>query len=134
MGVIKEFYVKELKDHMPQLQHVLRWRLDSLPERGHSGGTTFFIGSTIAVIGSFYLGGAMELLYHYTHEFGGLPHELSVALYLGAIPITGILVDTPVFLLALLLFAWYYRFARRRHSLAALIKAESEKLSEILPE
>jgi hypothetical protein len=133
MGVIKEFYVKELKDHMPQLQHVLRWRLHALPEHGRSGGTTFFIGSTIAVIGSFYLGGAMELLYHYTHEFGGLSHELPISLYLGTIPITGMLVDTPVFFLALLLFVWYYRFARRKHNLDAVIKFESEKLGLTLP-
>jgi hypothetical protein len=85
------------------------------------------------VIGSFYLGGAMELLYHYTHEFGGLSHELPISLYLGTIPITGMLVDTPVFFLALLLFVWYYRFARRKHNLDAVIKFESEKLGLTLP-
>lgn len=110
MDVIKEFYLRELGEVMPHLRHAFRWRLGTLRDKGRSSGTTFFTGSVMAVIGSFYFGGASELLFYYTKDFGGV---LAVPLWLGPIRISGLLVDAPVFALALALYITFYRRARR---------------------
>jgi hypothetical protein len=126
MDVIKEVYIRELQGQTSVLERAIRWRLATLPRGGklRSSGTTFFIGSIITVIGSFYLGAAMELLYHYTHGFGGAP---MFALYLGSVKISGMLVDTPVFLLAFFAHVLYYRVARGQRRTYASIKAATQK-------
>lgn len=127
MAQIKEFYIAEFKDSMPQLQRVLRWRMNNLPAAGDSSGTTLFIGSIISLVGSFYLGCAAELLYHYTHNLGGALKRFPI--YLGPIPITGLSLDVPVFLLAFAQYALYFRFARHRRELKARVQSEIDKLS-----
>ena len=116
MDLIKEFYIQELREKMPHLQRAFRWRVDTLPESGHSSGTTLFIGTVIALMGSFSLGAAAELLFHYSNAFGGL---IPIKLSLGPVSVTGLLVDIPVFLVALLIHTIYYRTARRHLRLRA---------------
>jgi hypothetical protein len=126
MDVIKEVYIQELGEQSTILERALRWRLKSLPKvsKWRSSGTTFFIGSIIAVIGSFYLGAATELLYHYTHGFGGAS---LLPLYLGSIKISGMVVDTPVFLLAFLIHVLYYRLARGQRRARASMHLAAEQ-------
>lgn len=124
MDVIKEFYLQELGGQLPQLRRAFRWRLETLPMSSRASGTTGFIGSIIAVMGSFYLGAAAELLYHFTHAFGG---ALDNSLHLGNLPIPGFIVDAPVFLLALAFHAVYFRRAHQRRRVQASIRAEAEK-------
>jgi hypothetical protein len=132
MDVIKEVYIQELKGQAALLDRAIRWRLEELLRGGkrRSSGTTFFIGSIIAVIGSFYLGAAAELLYHFTKGFGGAP---MVALYLGSFKISGIVVDAPVYVLGLAAHVLYYRRARGQRRIQASIKAAAERFGRPLP-
>ncbi|MBF6589156.1 MAG: hypothetical protein IVW57_01330 [Ktedonobacterales bacterium] len=120
MDIIKEFYIQQLREQMPQLGSLIRWRLDTLPVMGkRSSGTTFFTGSIIALMGSFSLGAATELLFYYTHGFDGL---LQVHLSLGPVVIRGFVVDVPVFVAALLVFVVYYVRARQRDRTRAHVR------------
>jgi hypothetical protein len=117
MNVIKEFYIRELKDEMPQLEQALQWRLDGIPALGRVSGTTFFLGSVIALFGSLYLGEATELSLEYLASQGhgfdigsisGCGSTAPIPLCLGPVHIWGLAMDVPVFLLAVLFFALYY--------------------------
>lgn len=109
MNRIKEFYIRELKHEMPHLHQAFRWRHDVARQRGRTGGTTLLTGLIIAIMGSFYIGAAAELLYYFTHGFNGL---VTIPLYLGAFKISGFLVDAPAFSVVLLFHIVYYRRAR----------------------
>jgi hypothetical protein len=109
MNRIKEFYIRELKHEMPHLHHAFRWRHDVTRRRKRTGSTTLLTGLIIAIMGSFCIGAAAELLYYFTHGFNGW---VSIPLYLGSIKISGFLVDAPAFGVVLLLHLVYYRHAR----------------------
>src|SRR5581483_4040890 len=130
MAVIKEYYIQQLKADMPHLHQAFRWRLENLPAMGRSSGTTFFTGSIMAIVGSFYFGAATELLFYYTKAFGGL---LRFPVYFGAVSISGFAIDLPVFCLAFglyCLFYWHGRRIRRAHD---NIARESAKFGLVLP-
>lgn len=130
MSVIKEYYIQQLRVEMPHLHQAFRWRLENLPAMGRSSGTTFFTGSIMAVIGSFYFGAATELLFYYTKAFGGL---LRFPVYFGTVSISGFAIDFPVFCLAFGLYClmyWRNRHIRRVHD---NIAKESAKFGLVLP-
>jgi hypothetical protein len=126
MNVIKEVYIQELRGQTTVLERALRWRLTALPGGGklRSSGATLFIGSIIAVVGSFYFAVATELLYHYTQGFGGAP---MLSLYLGSVKISGLAVDGPIFLIVAAVHVLYYRFARGQRRVRASINAEAQR-------
>jgi hypothetical protein len=109
MNMIKDYYLRQLHQEMPHLHQAFRWRA-SRHHRRRSSGTTFFTATIIAITSSFALAIATELLYYYTRDFGG---AVTPALFLGPIRIGGLVVDGPVFLVALASFGLYYRRARQ---------------------
>ena len=110
MNAIKEFYIEQLREPWPRLHEAFRWRFSKHRSHGWYSGATALTAFIIALIGSFYLGVATELLFYYTRAFG---HVISVPIYIGTIRISGIVLDGPVFLVTFLVFGFLFWRARR---------------------
>ena len=62
MNVIKEFYIQQFQQQMPQVNHAFRWRLKTIPAGEHRGSTTFIVCFTIAMLESASFAGAAFII------------------------------------------------------------------------
>ena len=66
MTVIKEFYIREFQEQMPNITHAFRWRLKGIPAGERVGSATFIVCHMVGFIGSLCFAGcffmANELL------------------------------------------------------------------------
>jgi hypothetical protein len=110
MNVIKEFYIEQFKQHMPQVEDAFHWRLKTIPQNERIGSVTFMMGYQIAFIGSMCLGGTVFVM------------TQPLLANLGA-AILAVL----IFLLALLLYILYYRRSLNNTNDRAALPSEAAK-------
>jgi len=56
MNTIKEFYIKQFQQQMPQIETAFRWRQKTIPKGERFGSVTFVMSYPIALVGSLCLG------------------------------------------------------------------------------
>lgn len=121
MNVIKEFYISQFQEPMPQIKHAFRWRLTTIPKGERFGSVTFVMSHLIALVGSLCFGFAAFLL----AEPGIIRNHRSI------LPLPFI-IAVLVCAVALLLHILFYRHALSKSSEAAIIEKQEQVLG-ILP-
>lgn len=102
MARIKEFYIEQLKDQLPQLEHVIQWRLRTVPKSDRAGNVSWVMCHIVALLDSLCFGVATLLAFEVgqSQNSGNL-----LALPVGPLPYV---VAAAVFLLAALAQVVYY--------------------------
>ena len=59
MAVIKEFYIREFQPQMPNIQHVFRWRLGTIPSGERAGSATFIVCHMVGFIAALCFAGCI---------------------------------------------------------------------------
>jgi hypothetical protein len=59
MAVVKEFYIREFQQQMPNIQHVFRWRLETVPSGERAGSATFIVCHMVGFIGALCFAGCV---------------------------------------------------------------------------
>ncbi len=117
MNVIKEFYIQQFRQQMPQIEHAFRWRLKTIPAGERSGSTTFVVYSTVALLESVCFAGAAFVSANSTPflSTGVYPYIIGVV----------------IFAIVLTLNVVYYRHSLNVHSELAAIEEESEEIGVV---
>ncbi len=63
MNYVKEFYIREFKRHIVDVHKAFRWRLLTVPTGERAGSLSFYICTTVAMLGSFCFAAATIVLY-----------------------------------------------------------------------
>jgi ADP-ribose pyrophosphatase len=53
MNIVKEFYIREFKKQIPDMEQAFRWRLLTVPSGEKVGSLSFYISMTVAMLSSF---------------------------------------------------------------------------------
>ncbi|HLX55544.1 MAG TPA: hypothetical protein VKR83_00825 [Ktedonobacteraceae bacterium] len=122
MNMIKEFYIRQFQQQMPEIEQAFRWRLKTIPAGERFGSVTFIMSNLIALVGSVCLALAtfmfMEPGLLFNHE-SILPLPALIALM--------------VFGVLLLLHILYYRRTLSKHSEAAILEKQAKEIGITLP-
>jgi hypothetical protein len=120
MNVIKEFYIQQFQQQMPNIEKVFRWRLKTIPTGERIGSVTFIMGYLIALVGSLCLAIVAALTVNLLlHD----PNFTSIISLIAAI-IT--------FPLALFIYTLYYRHSLSHRSAGALQLEQIKELTKDL--
>lgn len=114
MNVIKEFYIQQFQQQMPQIEHAFHWRLKTIPAGERLGSTTFIVCSTVALLESACFAGAAFV------SANNIPF-ISSQVYPYIIVVV-------IFASILLLNILYYRYSLNLHSELAVIKEQAKEL------
>ena len=118
MNVIKDFYIQQFQQQMPNIDKVFRWRLKTIPTGERVGSVTFIMGYLIALVGSLCLAVAAFLI---------MNQLLNETNFFSIIPIITFIL---VFALALVLYTVYYRHSLSNRSSGAVQLEEVRELME----
>ena len=116
MNVIKEFYIQQFRQQVPQIERVFRWRLKNIPSGERFGNTTVVVCSTVALLESACFAGAAFV------GVNSVPF-LSAGVY-------PYIIAAGIFVIVLLLNIIYYRHSLNVHSERAAIEEEVEEIGE----
>ena len=116
MNVIKEFYIQQFRQQMPQIEHVFHWRLKTIPAGEHLGSTTFIVCFTVALLESVCFGGAVFLSINNIPLLSGQVYPYIIA---------GV-----IFVGVLLLNVMYYRHSLNVHRELATIEEQVKEIEE----
>lgn len=114
MNVIKEFYIQQFRQQMPQIERAFRWRLKSIPAGERFGSTTFVVCATVALLESVCFAGAAFVI----------ANNISI-LSTGAYPYS---IAVVILALFLLLNVVYFRHALNAHDERAAIEEEAKEI------
>lgn len=121
MNVIKEFYIHQFQQQMPQIEQAFRWRLKTIPSGERIGSVTFWMSFLIALTGSLCLAAATALTVRQLQHDKNLINTFSV------------IISLIVFLSVLFLYFLYYRHSLSKHSEEAKqLKRVKEVLKEMI--
>jgi hypothetical protein len=120
MNVIKEFYIQQFQQQMPNIEKVFRWRLKTIPSGERFGSVTFVMSYLIALVGSLCLAAVVSLTMRQILRVTDL---VSVPLV-----ITSIM----VFAMTLLMYTLYYHHSLSNRSAGALQLEQIRELIEDL--
>ncbi len=117
MNVIKEFYIKQFRQQMPDIDRAFRWRLKSIPAGERLGSATFIVCSTVALLGSICFAGAAFVLVDNFSLFAGQFYSYLLA--------------AAILVIAFSLNILYYRHALNKHDEQEEIKEQVEELESV---
>lgn len=117
MNVIKEFYIQQFQQDMPQIECAFRWRLKTIPAGERIGSVTFAICALIALMGSFCFAGAVLV--------GIMPKIIASPSVAG---VYAYVISIAVFLIVLLLYVWYYRRSLSKRKEQEVIEKQAEEI------
>jgi predicted membrane channel-forming protein YqfA (hemolysin III family) len=123
MNVIKEFYIEQFQQQMPEVEKAFRWRLKTIPPGERIGSVTFAISSLIGLMGSICF--ALAVLVGIQPNIISKPAAYGFQTYL--IPIL-------VLIFCLLFYTRYYRFTLNKHKEAEVLEQQAEKIRTTLPD
>ncbi len=114
MNVIKEFYIQQFRQQMPQIERAFRWRLKTIPAGERFGSTTFVVCATVALLESVCFAGAAFVI----------ANNISI-LSTGTYPY---MIAVVILALFLLLNVVYFRHALNAHDERAAIEEEAKEI------
>ena len=114
MNVIKEFYIQQFRQQMPQIERAFRWRLKTIPAGERFGSTTFVVCATVALLESVCFAGAAFVIAN------NVPF-LSTGIYPYSIAVV-------ILALVLLLNVVYFRHALNAHDERVAIEEEAKEI------
>ena len=117
MNVIKEFYIEQFQQQMPQIENAFRWRLKTIPPGERIGSVTFATSALIGLMGSLCFAGAVLV--------GIQPGIIAGPTAYGLRPY---LIPIVVFIICVLSYIGYYRFVLNRRKEAELLERQAEKI------
>ncbi len=92
MNYVKEYYIREFKKQIPDVGKAFRWRLLTVPSGERFGSLSFYVCTTVAMLGSFCFAAATIVLYeiwqHNTNDTtlhlpgGYLPYVMAAGVFI----------------------------------------------------
>jgi hypothetical protein len=123
MNAIKEFYISQFQQQMPQIEHVFRWRLRTMPRGERLGSVTFIISALIVFMGSVFSACALFLL---------LQSGIITGQNTSFLPLPwGIVIAAALFVILLFACVRYYQHSFDRVDEENLIKGIEQELGII---
>lgn len=121
MAVIKEFYIREFRQQIPTIQHVFRWRLDTIPSGERLGSATFIVCHMVAFIAALCFAGFIFMGGELLATVLASAHSATFATW------QSVLAAALIFVITLVALVSYYRRAlNKKVELKSLAAAEAE--------